>query len=655
MEVETNPNEIELNVSIDDDKLDENQNLTSKAQKADYQQRKLDGKLKKYEMILKNAEKINRVDESEFLFIGNGGLNNNISYEFLEETFTQFGKITDIIMQKKKSYSFVIYENQSSARQAINKLQATEITKNQTPILFYIFPVDKVPDMSLDTGYREIMTKPDGLIYIDNYVDEAYAKQIEEFLTNESTFKEPQTDLISLKKRRVKHYGYEFKYGTNDCDENSPLTDPENRMPDILQPLFDKLLAEKIIHVTPDQMTVNFYEPGQGIPPHTDNVTAFDEFIISLSLKSSVQMEFRQNGTKKFSKIYLKPNSLLVLKGDSRYNWSHLIAERKHDLVPNDNGILTVKERGKRISLTFRKVKTADQQSSDSSRISRNKDTEMKLPESNEEAKQFERAHVHEVYNGIADHFSSTRHSAWPGVAKFIDTMTPYSMMLDVGCGNGKYLNLRKDLFCFGCDYSDQLIRICNERNFNCFVSDCLNLPGKTDYFDYVISIAVLHHLSTKERRVMALKEMLRVLKPNGKALVTVWAKEQKYKNKESFYISQKGAKQTDSNSPKQKIKIPEKADEKEYNPLCHKFGKEFQKQDLFVTWNYNAQKKKKNKNVEESESVPKSEEEKIFLRFYHVFANQELEDLFSEISNARVLESYYEQGNWCAIFQKIE
>ena len=67
MEVETNPNEIELNVSIDDDKLDENQNLTSKAQEADYQQRKLDGKLKKYEMILKNAEKINRVDESEVL------------------------------------------------------------------------------------------------------------------------------------------------------------------------------------------------------------------------------------------------------------------------------------------------------------------------------------------------------------------------------------------------------------------------------------------------------------------------------------------------------------------------------------------------------------------------------------------------------------
>ena len=36
------------------------------------------------------------------------------------------------------------------------------------------------------------------------------------------------------------------------------------------------------------------------------------------------------------------------------------------------------------------------------------------------------------------------------------------------------------------------------------------------------------------------------------------------------------------------------------------------------------------------------------------VFENQELEDLFKNISGARILESFYEQGNWCAIFEKI-
>jgi alkylated DNA repair protein alkB family protein 8 len=231
------------------------------------------------------------------------------------------------------------------------------------------------------------------------------------------------------------------------------LTEPEQKMPALLNKLFEKLIADKIINVTPDQMTVNIYEPGQGIPPHTDNINAFENYIISLSLKSSVQMEFRENFSKRFAKIYLKPNSLLVLKGDARYNWSHLIAERKHDLLVNkQNNATIVCKRDKRISLTFRKVKTNASEKSLNEIVSINKQhnekTEIDLPKSDLEAIEFERSYVHVIYNEIADHFSHTRHSAWPGVAKFIDSMDPFSLMLDVGCGNGKYLNLRKDLFC---------------------------------------------------------------------------------------------------------------------------------------------------------------------------------------------------------------
>ncbi len=46
--------------------LDENQNLSAKSgKKLDYHALKLDGRLKKYEFILKNAERISRVDESK--------------------------------------------------------------------------------------------------------------------------------------------------------------------------------------------------------------------------------------------------------------------------------------------------------------------------------------------------------------------------------------------------------------------------------------------------------------------------------------------------------------------------------------------------------------------------------------------------------------
>lgn len=49
-----------------------------------------------------------------------------------------------------------------------------------------------------------------------------------------------------------------------------------------------------------------------------------------------------------------------------------------------------------------------------------------------------------------------------------------------------------------------------------------------------------------------------------------------------------------------------------------------------------------------------KIEINKTYLRFYHVFECQELENLFQGIENVSIIESYYEQGNWCVIFEKL-
>lgn len=77
------------------------------------------------------------------MFVGNCGLDNNISQDYLEETFGRFGKVVDVVMPKKKSYSFVLFEDKQSTSLAIEKLQGQVITTNQTPICFYLFPVDR--------------------------------------------------------------------------------------------------------------------------------------------------------------------------------------------------------------------------------------------------------------------------------------------------------------------------------------------------------------------------------------------------------------------------------------------------------------------------------------------------------------------------------
>ena len=66
----------------------------------------------------------------------------------------------------------------------------------------------------------------------------------------------------SLKHRRVKHYGYEFLYGTNNVDVYCPLN---CGIPAVCDSLIDQLISDGHLTAKPDQLTVNSYQPGQGI------------------------------------------------------------------------------------------------------------------------------------------------------------------------------------------------------------------------------------------------------------------------------------------------------------------------------------------------------------------------------------------------------
>lgn len=144
---------------------------------------------------------------------------------------------------------------------------------------------------------------------------------------------------------------------------------------------------------------------------------------------------------------------------------------------------------------------------------------------------EIEKKYVHRVYDAIAPHFSSTRFAKWPKVASFLSSLPLGSLILDAGCGNGKYLGFIPNCFFIGCDISAQLIKICNERGHEVLVADAVNLPYRTGFGDAAISIAVLHHLSTENRRKKAIEELLRVVKKGGLVLITVWAVEQEDKS----------------------------------------------------------------------------------------------------------------------------
>ncbi|XP_029439996.1 probable tRNA methyltransferase 9B [Rhinatrema bivittatum] len=144
------------------------------------------------------------------------------------------------------------------------------------------------------------------------------------------------------------------------------------------------------------------------------------------------------------------------------------------------------------------------------------------------EACQLEQRHVHGVYESTASYFNDLESKAWPRVRQFLLDQKPGSLIADIGCGTGKYLSVNCEVYNLGCDYCGPLVEIAKKKGHEVMVCDNLNLPCRDECFDAVISIGVIHHFSTKQRRIRAIKEMVRVLIPGGQVMLYVWAMEQK-------------------------------------------------------------------------------------------------------------------------------
>lgn len=96
-----------------------------------------------------------------------------------------------------------------------------------------------------------------------------------------------------------------------------------------------------------------FYNFFLGIPSHVDTRGVFDDYILSLSLGSDIIMELRKENI--HNSVLLKSKSLLIMSGESRYDWNHGITPRKFDIINTVDGP-DVMCRGIRISITFRRV-----------------------------------------------------------------------------------------------------------------------------------------------------------------------------------------------------------------------------------------------------------------------------------------------------------
>ena len=209
-------------------------------------------------------------------------------------------------------------------------------------------------------------------------------------------------------------------------------------------------------------------------------------------------------------------------------------------------------------------------------------------------------------YNLIAEDFSSKRDHLSKDILYFKDYIENGDKVLDFGCGNGRLIDLFSGMNIeeyLGLDVSKKLIEIAKKKYpKNKFkLTDKIPLSCASESFSKVFSLAVFHHIPTKELRSQYLSELRRVLVKDGLLVLTVWS------------------------IPAEKLSGYEKVDTGENDvlvPFRDSFGK------------------------------------KLADRFFHIYGKEELEDFFTSCG-LHIIESKYlprgnrGYGNWCVIAKK--
>lgn len=318
------------------------------------------------------------------------------------------------------------------------------------------------------------------------------------------------------------------------------------------------------------------------------------------------------------------------------------------------------------------------------SKCSDPKHANLQIDKVNFDAKKYEENNVHNVYESIALHFSNTRSKPWPLISAFLNSLPSGSIGADLGCGNGKYLSLRSvlmgkvdqqgiisgnDILTLGLDRSFNLINLAShnvvlgerisatitqegeksKQQNEVGVGDAIQSCFRSGCFDYALSIATIHHFSTHQRRVQAVKEIIRIIRPvskldhikaeqeskssqdpniascsTGRFLIYVWALEQRGGSRRKFETVEK--------------------------------GQDVRGRDLLVPWVLKTAEQKKAQEDEAGQG-----EEKVFQRYYHVFEQGELEFLVeeaaSQMTNVQVIleVSGWEKGNWYGVWKCVE
>ncbi|MBN2306833.1 methyltransferase domain-containing protein [Candidatus Peregrinibacteria bacterium] len=130
-------------------------------------------------------------------------------------------------------------------------------------------------------------------------------------------------------------------------------------------------------------------------------------------------------------------------------------------------------------------------------------------------------------YSQFASEFDQTRRQQWPEFDHFLAYTRKHAKVLDLGCGTGRLYEFLqpKEVTYLGVDHNSHLLELARknfpEAAFR--LDDITDLKLEEEAFDNIFCIAAFHHIPTKKMRRKVLKDLEKILKPDGILILTVW------------------------------------------------------------------------------------------------------------------------------------
>ncbi|CRG97293.1 methyltransferase, putative [Plasmodium gallinaceum] len=368
----------------------------------------------------------------------------------------------------------------------------------------------------------------------------------------------------------------------------------------------------------PNQVSILNCHKKKSIEYVIESSFIFEDEIAFLVIGNDLPISFFDLRNKTKINLLISSNTLLRINGNLRYELIFGIPKKKSIHLED-----TIVDRKNSYLIIFRFIKEnnienilTERKNNENNKTEKQEKDCVSININDFDSENLEKKYVLDVYNKIAQHFDHTRYKTWKNVENIINEEKEGNMIIDIGCGSGKHLSVSSKYFFIGLDFSLYLLKIAQKkRNSDLFLANCVNIPLRSNLADLCISIAVIHHIGTHEKRKKAIDEMVRCTKIGGRILIYVWAYEQ-----QDNIIG----------------------------------NRQFNSQDIFVPWYLQQQYTTKTSEEEKCNSYPFKKDLLKLHRYYHVFKKEEIYELCESINGVKIEKIYFDCNNWGIILRKV-